>query len=60
MLYNQMSYPHTKVLELDFIYIRLYDTIYYHRFTDLVENSVDIDQLASGKPADQGPHCFRK
>ena len=22
------------------------------------ENSVDPDQLASEKPADQGPHCF--
>ena len=22
------------------------------------ENSVDPDQLASGKPADQDPHCF--
>ena len=22
------------------------------------QNSVDLDQLASEKPADQGPHCF--
>ena len=27
-------------------------------FTDRIENSVDPDQLASQKPADQEPRCF--
>ena len=35
------------------------DLSYKHVFTSRVENSVDPDQLASQKPADQDLHCFR-
>ena len=34
--------------------------ILYIKFTSIVENSVDPDQLASEKPADQGLHCYSK
>ena len=35
------------------------DLNYKHVFSSRVENSVDPDQLASKKPADQDPHVFK-
>ena len=31
----------------------------YYMYLQVVENSVDPDQLASEKPADQDLHCFQ-
>ena len=33
-------------------------TYHFQKFIPSFENSVDPDQLASKKPADQDPHCF--
>ena len=36
-----------------------HDSDYYAAYTSRVDNSVDPVQLASKKPADQEPRCFR-
>ena len=40
-------------------FINLQESSYYHVFASRVENSVNPDQLASEKPADQDLHCFQ-
>ena len=57
-LKNKDRYQNNKLRERSHCWTSLWFTITAEWGYTYFENSVDPDQLASEKPADQDPHCF--
>ena len=47
------------ILLPSFYFLNLQDSSHYYEFTSRLENSADLDQLASKKPADLDLHYFK-